>query len=75
MKYLGMRHHPPMTCPRCGARRVPVYELAVPPATEGQKMGALNLASHNCPDGGDHLRVQKAVTIPVGIDVEDQETQ
>ena len=58
-------HHESTICPKCGKGSVPVYEVDVPPPlfVPGRTMGALHLAHHACPKGGDHMRVQEMIQL------------
>lgn len=59
-----MRLHDPTECLKCGAEDVPVYELGLPfVMPPSHCMGALHLAAHNCPAGGDHAKLQGAVDL------------
>ena len=57
------RIHEPTTCHYCGDKNVPVYELKVPRGLSGSSMGALHLAAHQCPNGGDHACIQRAASL------------
>jgi len=62
---LETRKHPQAACPNCNRPNVPVYELALPISqSPGFHMGALHLAAHDCPDGGDHMQLQGPVSHP-----------
>lgn len=56
--------HDPAACPKCGRQNIPVFELAVPAGLEGREQGALHLAVHDCPSGGDFLCLQPGTTRP-----------
>lgn len=51
---------PPITCPKCGAPNIPVYQLKA----GWHAMGAVHLASHGCTQGGDHMQLQRGVSLP-----------
>lgn len=59
-----MRHRR-TECPKCKATDIPVYELSVPNADADRSMGAVHLAAHGCPNGGDHMQLQGPVSLRV----------